>query len=167
MTSHVAACWLALLLGSLSGCSANAEASTVTELRLHYTGTLVRFSERSEGEEPCTFRQAARQASGYLRLRRVSDRELEAYEEAVGCRISAGSEDGQNYSATSAACAWDDTISLRDLGVVSRTFERWNYDQQSGRIEASGEIVRETGAGQRMVSCFELSLVLGATNSPL
>jgi hypothetical protein len=152
--------WLALVSVSIPNCAA--EAGEPASQRFRYDGTFGWFSEEPEGGETCTFKQPDWQTSGYLRLERSAARGLKVYEEAWGCTIeaSAADEESETFGANAVSCTWGGGVSVREMGVVERTFDSWQYDSRTGTLMASGRSVRKTAAGQRLVSCFSLDLTL-------
>jgi len=155
--------WLTLLAVAVPNCAADAKEPA--SQRLRYEGTFGWFSERPEGAQTCTFKQPDWQTGGYLQLERSGDLDLTVYEEAWGCTIEARSEDGRIFSAKSVSCKWNSNISVRDIGVVERTFDSWQYDAQTGKLTAAGRSVRKTAAGQRLASCFTLDLTVGVPSA--
>lgn len=125
-----------------------------------YSGTYAWFAEQPEDGPVCELMQGEWETEGYLRLEPGSDGGLEVYEEGVGCSLSAQSEDGVAFVAEATPCTWPGPVSLRDIGVVERSFDSWRYDSETGELLASGRQVRETDDGERLVSCFTLDLLV-------
>lgn len=157
--------WLALLAVGVPNSAA--EAKEPTAQRLRYEGTFAWFSEQPEGGETCTFKQPDWPTSGYLRLERSANLGLNVYEEGWGCSIEAVADDeqGHAFGAKAVSCTWNSAVSAREMGLVERTFESWQYDSQTGKLTALGRSIRKTAAGQRLVSCFSLDLTVALASA--
>jgi len=125
-----------------------------------YSGTYAWFAEQPEDGPVCEFMQGEWETEGHLRLEPSSDGGLEVYEAGVGCSLTAQSDDGVTFVADAVPCTWPGPVSLRDLGVVERSFDSWRYDSETGELLASGRLIRQTDDGERLLSCFTLDLLV-------